>query len=90
MTIKHPKNIEKGSEADAAREGEDVLPVVLVLGLVGRREDRDDVSGVVQLHEGGLVVDEDGEAGLVDKRPFLVYEAVVDEMQVIQGHDAGQ
>lgn len=36
------------------------------------------------------MVDEDGEAGLVDKRPFLVDEAVVDEMQVIQGYYAGQ
>lgn len=86
----HPKNIEKGSETDATSKGEDVLPVVLVFGLVGRREDRDDVSRVVQLHEGGLVVDEDREAGLVDEGPFLVDEAVIDEMQVIQGHDAGQ
>ena len=86
----HPKNIEKGSEADAGSEGEDVLPVVLVLGLVGGREDPDDVSGVVELHEGGLVVDEDGEAGLVDERPFLVDEAVVDQVEVVQRHDAGQ
>lgn len=42
------------------------------------------------MHEGGLVVDEDCKAGFVDERPFLADEAVVDEMQVVQGHNAGQ
>ena len=36
------------------------------------------------------MVDEDGEAGLVDERPFLVDKAVVDQMEVVQRHDAGQ
>lgn len=36
------------------------------------------------------MVDEDGEAGLVDESPLLVDEAVVDEVEVVERHDAGQ
>lgn len=36
------------------------------------------------------MVDEDGEAGFVNEGPFLIDEPVIDEVQVIQRHDAGE
>lgn len=36
------------------------------------------------------MVDEDREAGFVNEVPFLVDEAIINEMQVVQRHDAGK
>ena len=71
-------------------ELEDVFPVVVFFAVVGGGEDEEDVSGVLEGQQLLLVVDDDSQRCLVEEGPSLGDEALVDEVQVVEGDCAGQ
>jgi hypothetical protein len=71
-------------------KGDDVLPVVFILSFVGRGEDREDVARFIEQDESILVVYENGKGDLINKDPLLSYKAIINQMQKVQRHNAGQ
>jgi hypothetical protein len=82
--------MENISNLDGPTIHDNILPVILQAVLVGGRKDEQNLSSVIELHNPLLVINKDGQADAVEEGPLVLDEAFVDEVEVLEGDDAGE